>query len=84
MATTYSFTITRADPYDTAYEVWARNGTGPIEYGDGFYVGNFPILPHQTTVNGSFSAPAAGSWVFAATQVQNGVLGATSLPKATV
>jgi hypothetical protein len=78
----FAFTIARADPYDTAYEVWARAGTGPIEYGDGIYVGNFPILPHQTSISGQWNSPSGGRWVFSATQVQRGVLGATSLPEA--
>ena len=77
---TYGFTITRADPYDTSYEVWARAGSGPLEYGDGIYVGNFLILPSEDSIVGAWIAPAPGSWYFTATQVQNGIIGQTSLP----
>jgi hypothetical protein len=82
--TTYGFIITRSDAYDTSYEVWARSGVGPLEYGDGIYVGNFPILPSEDSIVGTWDAPASGTWVFTATQVQRGVIGATSLPETAV
>lgn len=76
----YQFIITRADAYDTSYEVWAKNGVAPLEYGDGVYVGNYPILPSENDITVFWVAPASGSWVFTATQVRDRIIGATSLP----
>lgn len=74
-------TVTRANAYDTSYEVWAKAGSGPLEYGDGIYVGNVPIAPSATSAIIGWTAPAAGVWYFTATQVQNGMLGATGKPQ---
>ena len=77
----YGIIITRGDPYDTSYEVWAKPGRGPLEYGDGIYIGNYPIPPDRDSVAVSWTPPAAGVWYFTVTQVQRGIIGATSAPE---
>lgn len=75
----YSVTITRADEWDDGYEVWAKQRVAPLEYGDGTYVGMYPILPSAASVTFSWTSPGGTGWIFSATQVQRRELGLTGV-----
>lgn len=69
-------TIHRANDFDESYEVWMKRNSVPLEYGDGTYVGNYTILPWETSLSFAVITPP-GSWGFSATQVQRRDLGET-------
>ena len=71
-----NITIQRANDFDESYEVWMKRNSPPTEYGDGVYVGNYPIRPWETSLTFSVDTPP-GTWGFSATQVQRRDLGLT-------
>jgi hypothetical protein len=71
-----NLTIQRANDFDESYEVWMKRGGVPLEYGDGIYVGNYPIRPWETEITFSVITPT-GSFGFSATAVQRRDLGLT-------
>lgn len=72
-----NLTIQRANDFDDSYEVWMKKGGVPLEYGDGLYVGNYPIKPWETFLTIAVITPPGTSWGFSATAVQQRELGLT-------
>lgn len=71
---TFSVIITRADPWDTAYEIFAKRGAAPLEYGDGIYLGYAPIQPWENAV--AFAWPeGSNAYGFLVAPVQRRDLG---------
>lgn len=69
MSQLYTITINRdGDKYVTSYDVWAKSGSYPSEEGDGVFVGNAPIAPHETSASITF-ARSGPTWYFAAMSV---------------
>lgn len=73
-----NLTITRANDFDESYEVWMKSGGVPLEYGDGLYAGNYPIMPWETSITFSVVTPPGTTWGFSATPVQGRDIGPTA------
>lgn len=71
----FYISITRGDVWDTSYEVWGKLNAAPTEYGDGFYIGNYPIQPWETGLAIPWVRPAAGRYGFLIAPVQRRELG---------
>lgn len=56
--------ITRTDDWQESYNVWGKAGSAPIEDGDGFFIGNYPIEPDETEIQISWTPPGAGTYAF--------------------
>jgi len=75
----YDIVVTRADAWDDGYEVWARQVAAPTEYGEGVYVGYYPIEPHETEITFTWESPGGDNWKFSATQVRRREQGLTGV-----
>lgn len=65
-----SLSIARGSAWDESYDVWAKVGATPLEIGDGTYVGNFPILPSQSSITATATVPATASYGYLVAPVQ--------------
>jgi len=75
----YDVTVARADAWDDAYEIWAKQDSPPTEYGEGVYVGKYVILPHETELVFSWTSPGGTNWKFSATQIRRREQGLTGV-----
>lgn len=72
-----NLTITRGNDFDESYEVWGKRGGAPLEYGDGTYIGNYPIQPWEDDITFAVIVPDGVDWGFSATPIQRRDLGLT-------
>jgi hypothetical protein len=72
-----NLTINRANDFDESYEVYMKRGGVPLEYGDGIYVGNYPIQPWETSITFSLATPPGTTWGFSVTPIQQRDIGIT-------
>jgi len=66
MSVTYTVTITRNtnDHYTTSYDVWAKRASVPEAVGDGAFVGNYPILANEASIDVTYATPLDGQYYF--------------------
>jgi expansin (peptidoglycan-binding protein) len=68
---TFSVTITKQSDWDESYDIYYKKGGAPLEVGDGYFGGNFPIKPYQTSITATVTTPVDADYGYLVAPVQS-------------